>query len=97
MQLVPDFLARFRPAFPVGYTSRESVYEYLQVPSNKPISVPIFVFIDRKGTIRGQYLGGDPFFQDLDKNTRAMIESLLKEPGPAHKSASKKGKKKAGD
>jgi len=39
--------------------------------------------------VRAQHGGDDPFFQAEDKNTRAMIESLLKEPAP-----SKKGTKK---
>jgi hypothetical protein len=75
--------------FPVGYTNRHTVYEYLQVPSNSPFSVPIFVFIDKKGTIRAQYMGDDPFFKNEDKNTRAMIESLLKEPAQTKKGAKK--------
>ena len=88
-QLLPDFLTRFRPAFPVGYTSRETVYNYLQQPSTLPFSVPMYLFIDKKGMVRAQHGGDDPFFQAEDKNTRAMIESLLKEPAP-----SKKGTKK---
>ena len=88
-QLLPEFLARFRPAFPVGYTSRATVNDYLQLPPTAPFSVPIFVFIDKKGSIRAQHTGEDLFFQAEDKNTRAMIESLLKEGA-----ASKKGAKK---
>jgi hypothetical protein len=46
------------------------------------------VFIDKKGMIRAQHIGDDPFFQNEDKNTRAMIESLLKkEPVPTKKGA----------
>jgi len=88
-QLLPEFLMRFRPAFPVGYTGRATVYDYLQLPSTRPFSVPTYVFIDKKGMIRAQHPGDDPFFQAEDKNTRAMIDSLLKEPA-----ASKKGTKK---
>lgn len=88
-QLLPDFLTRFRPAFPVGYTSRASVYDYLQFPANMPFSVPMMVFIDRKGVIRAQHLGDDPFFENQDKNIRSMIDSLLKEPASAKKAAKK--------
>jgi len=88
-QLLPDFLTRFRPVYPVGHTTRAAVIEYLQIASNTPMFVPIFVFIDKKGMIREQHLGGgDNFLQDQDKNTRAVIESLLKEQGQ-----SKAGKK----
>src|SRR6476469_7014329 len=31
-QNVPGFIAKFHPSFPVGYSPRESVYEYLQHP-----------------------------------------------------------------
>jgi len=85
LQLLPDFIAKFHPAFPVGYTSRETVYDYLKAPSNTPFSVAIYLFIDKKGMIRQQEVGGTAFFQNEDKNTRAVIESLLKEPAPARK------------
>ena len=41
--------------------------------------MPQLVFIDRKGTIRAQYGGGDAFYKDEEKNMREMIVSLLKE------------------
>jgi len=89
-QLLPDFLARFRPVYPVGYTSRASVIEYLQVSSNTPMYVPIILFIDKKGTIREQHIGNDDkFLEDLNKNARAVIESLLKETTPAKKATKK--------
>jgi len=81
--LLPGFVQQYQPAFPIGYSSRPSVLEYLQHPPQQPASVPIYVFIDRKGAIRAQHLGTDPFFQNEDKNTRAMVESLLKEPAGA--------------
>jgi len=80
-QLLPEFIARFRPLFPVGHASRASVYDYLKLPSTSRFSVPIYVFIDKKGMIREQHNGEDPFFQAEDKNTRALIETLLNEKG----------------
>ena len=89
-QLLPSFLNQFHPAFPVGYAPRATVLEYLQEPSNAPLSVPILVFIDKKGTIRAQHMGSDdPFFKDQEKNMRAEIESLLKEPAQTRKAAKK--------
>ena len=81
--LVPDFIKQFQPAFPVGYASRAETMGYLQHSVMEQAYVPIMVFIDRKGTIRGQYFGDDPFFQNQDKNVRDKIEELLKEPGGA--------------
>jgi thiol-disulfide isomerase/thioredoxin len=89
-QLLPDFLTRFRPTFPVGYANRATVNEYLQVPSNIPFSVPVLLFIDKKGTIRSQHMGSDDrLFQDQEKNIRAEIDALLKEPAQTRKSAAK--------
>jgi thiol-disulfide isomerase/thioredoxin len=79
-QLLPEFVNRFRPAFPVGFTSRETVNEYLKLPATAPFKIPIYVFIDKKGMIRAQHMAGEPFFQDDPKSTRALIETLLKEP-----------------
>jgi peroxiredoxin len=87
-QLLPGFLTQFHPTFPVGYAARPTVLEYLQVPSNVPLSVPILVFIDKKGTIRSQHMGSDdPFFKDQEKSMRAELEALLKEPAQARKKA----------
>ena len=88
-QLLPAFVTRFRPVFPVGFTSRETVNEYLKLPADVPFKIPVYVFIDRKGTMRALHLAGEPFFQDDPKNTRAMIESLLKEPAQTRQGAKK--------
>jgi thiol-disulfide isomerase/thioredoxin len=88
--LVPGFIAQFQPAFPVGYTSREQVNEYLQHPAGKPIYVPELIFIDRNRVIRGQFIGNDDFFKDQDKNIRAMFDTLLKEPVAAKKTSAHK-------
>jgi peroxiredoxin len=89
-QLLPDFMAKFHPDFPVGYAPRATVLEYLQAPSNAPLSVPVLVFIDRKGIIRSQHMGSDdPFFNDLEKSIRTELESLLKEPAHARRTVQK--------
>ena len=83
--LVPDFIKEFKPSFPVGYTDRIPVHAYLDHPETMQMYVPILVFIDRKGMIRYQYTGDDPFFQNQEKNVREIIEQLLKEPAPVKK------------
>ena len=81
--LVGDFIDRFQPSFPMGYNNRESVMEYVQIPTTVRTYVPIIVFIDRKGIIRAQHTGEDDFFREdqQEKNMRTMIESLLREGG----------------
>ncbi len=85
--LVPGFIAQFRPAFPVGYASRDTVFEYEQASLAKPNYVPELIFIDRNRVIRAQYSGADDFFKDQEKNIRAMLDTLLKEPDTPGKSA----------
>ena len=89
-QLLPGFIAQFQPAFPVGFSTREQVHEFLQHLGNKPAYVPELVFIDRHRVIRAQYSGELDFFKEQDKNIRAMVESLLKEPMAAKKNGHKK-------
>jgi thiol-disulfide isomerase/thioredoxin len=79
-QLVPGFIAQFRPAFPVGSAERDSVLEYEQASLAKPNYVPDLIFIDRNRVIRAQHDGGDDFFKDQEKNIREMLDTLLKEP-----------------
>jgi len=88
--LVPGFIAQFQPTFPVGSTTREQVNEYLQHPAGKPSYVPEIIFIDRNRVIRAQYTGNDDFFKDQDKNIRAMLDTLLKEPVAAKKTSAHK-------
>ncbi|HZT32036.1 MAG TPA: TlpA disulfide reductase family protein [Bryobacteraceae bacterium] len=77
---VPDFIKRFQPTFPVGFSDRNSVIEYLQHPAMFKLLMPQIVFVDRQGTIRAQYSGEEPFFAgDQEKNIRDEIENLLKE------------------
>jgi peroxiredoxin len=83
--LVPDFIKQYQPAFPVGYTERLDAHGYLQHSEQLQMYVPVLVFIDRKGMIRHQYLGDDPFQQNQEKNLRDTIEALLKEPAASKK------------
>ncbi|MGH9659986.1 MAG: TlpA disulfide reductase family protein [Bryobacteraceae bacterium] len=91
---VPDFNQKFRPAFPVGHTTREAVLEYLQHSPIMQFYVPIMVFIDREGIIRKQAMGDDAFFQDQEKNTRLAIEEMLKPAASTRKAAPVAAKKK---
>jgi hypothetical protein len=87
-----DFGARFHPNFPVGKISREFIANYAQITPMMRVNVPILFFIDRKGTIRAQYFGNDPFFDPesaLKDRVKAEIDKLLQEDSPPRK---KKGK-----
>ncbi len=85
--LVPEFVRQFGLTFPVGVGNRDEVIAYLQYPLVKPLYVPQGLLVDRKGVIRAQYSGEDDFFKDFDKNLRAQVEALLKEPAGAARRA----------
>lgn len=89
--LVSDFIRTYKPEYPMGWTTREAVYEYLQQSHMFQLYVPIIVTIDRAGVIREQHLGDDPYGHDPDKNVRASVEVIMK---PASTSAVAAGKKK---
>jgi hypothetical protein len=84
-KLVPGFVQQFQPIFPVGYSTRPDVLAYLNHSVMNPLYVPSMVFIDKSGMIRYTHLGGDPFYQNLNKNLHDTLEELVKTPAGAKK------------
>lgn len=76
------FVAAHQVTHPVAAIQRDRVYEFAQLSPVMRHSVPIMVFIDRRGRIRAQYEGDAAFFQNEEANLRAKCLELLKEPGP---------------
>jgi peroxiredoxin len=78
---VPNFIKRFQPNFPVGYsTDQIGVLAFLQHPATAIPHMPMLAFIDRHGIIRDQYQGIDALLSDEGKqeaNLRAEIEKLI--------------------
>jgi hypothetical protein len=65
--------------YPVGYTTAETVMNYMGFSVMDRYVVPQIVVIDRKGMIRAQSpVAGDPNLQD-EKYLRNLITELLKE------------------
>jgi len=96
--LVPDFVTRFHPPFPVGLAPRDPVLSFLQHPTMYRMYMPQVAFIDRDFVIRAQHAGDDPFFtneEQQEKNLRDQIEALLKEGAPAAKKHGSPKAKKA--
>jgi peroxiredoxin len=81
--LVDDYVKQFSLDFPVGWSPREPVINFLQHPVMMMMSFPNLVIIDRKGIIRYQYPGGDKFFENEEKNLREVLLPLLKAPATA--------------
>jgi peroxiredoxin len=90
--LVDDYVKQFSLDFPVGWSGRDPVINFLQHPVMMMMSFPNLVIIDRNGQIRHQYPGGDKFFENEEKNLREVLLPLLKAPAPA---GAKKAVKKA--
>jgi peroxiredoxin len=78
---VPNFIKRFQPNFPVGYsTDQIGVLGFLQHPTSAIPHMPMLAFIDRHGIIREQDQGIDALLSDDAKqeaNLRAEIEKLI--------------------
>jgi peroxiredoxin len=94
--LTADFNREQGVTYPVGYGLRDAAYGYLQHPTMLQLYMPAIVMIDRKGTIVGQYPGGDPIFganlQQREANLRKLIQDNLKTAAaPAKKATAKKG------
>lgn len=73
-----EFLERFQPPFPVGWTTDAVVRAYLRIPivDPHPLYAPYMVFLDRRGVIRAEAQGD--FFRNAEQNLRAELEKLLK-------------------
>jgi len=57
------------------------------------LMMPQLVVIDRKGVIRYQYPGNDPFFENEEKNLREILLPLLKQGTAAPAKAKAAAKK----
>jgi peroxiredoxin len=76
--LLPEFLQKFQPTFPVGYCSRDEVMVYVQYSVLKPFYVPHMVFLDKRGIVRGDFAGESDFMTMPDVNIRTELDQLLK-------------------
>jgi len=76
--LLQPFTQRYKLTFPVGYLDQEGIQKIADVPEGKRPFVPIYMFIDRKGTVKFQFYGDEPFFKDEEKTTRVIIENMVK-------------------
>jgi len=88
---LPQFLDRYRPAWPTGFCGRDPAMEFLQISLMNPGYVPKMTVIDRGGVIRAQYDGMDAVFEPGGgKILRTKLDEVLamKAP-PAAKPAAK--------
>ena len=80
---VPDFVKTFGVNFPVAYSDRDKVLDYLGFSPMMRTVVPQIIWIDRKGMIRSQTNAseGDEKLR-TEPYWREMIQTLTAEPEP---------------
>jgi glutathione peroxidase-family protein len=72
-------LAKLQTGIPLGYLDQNTTMQLVDFNRNEHPFVPIYMFVDRKGTVRFQYGGKDDFFKNEEKNTRLLVEGMLKQ------------------
>lgn len=79
---IVDFTMRYRPSFPVGYMDLKTGLKYADIPDGKRPTVPILMFVDKKGVVRFEYQRDEPFFNDAERQTRLIASGLINEGRP---------------
>ena len=65
--------------FPVGYLDQNTTMQVFDFKRDDHPYVPLYLFVDKTGKVRFQYTANDDFFKNEEKNTRLLVESLLKQ------------------
>jgi hypothetical protein len=88
---IEGFVGRYKVPFPVGAAEGDKANVFMQNSVVKPTYVPWLVFIDRAGTIRAQYNGGDALFNGGAAAIAKVVDPLLAgRPAAAPKKAAGK-------
>jgi hypothetical protein len=75
--MLEPFVQRYRPLFPMGYLNVDEMMKLGDIGPKGGVA-PIFLFVDRKGVVRQQVFGDNPFFKAEELSTRKAIQDLLK-------------------
>jgi peroxiredoxin len=75
--MLPIFVQRYRPAFPIGFIEKEAIIKVADVPEGMRPVVPILLFIDRWGMVREQYYGDHPVVKNGEPAIRALANAML--------------------
>lgn len=82
--LVGSIVDNFKLTYPVGYTDKNSVDQYLNRGPSEVLRIPQVIIIDRAGMIRAQSGGYDGNLKLEDEAyLRTLLGGLLKEGVPA--------------
>jgi peroxiredoxin len=78
---IKGFVDRYRPGFPVGYITEQPFRKLADIgPDDRPY-VPMFMFIDKKGTVRFEYTAIDGLMEKSQraKASSSIVEGLLRQ------------------
>jgi hypothetical protein len=78
ISLIGPFIQRYRPTFPMGVLSRDATRRLADFTSEERPFVPIFMIVDSGGTVRFQAYGDSEFFKNEDRETRKVLDQMLK-------------------
>ena len=70
---------RLQLGYPLSYLDQVTTMQLCDFKREDHPFVPMYLFVDKKGTVRFQYSGNEDFFKNEEKNTRILIEGLLKQ------------------
>jgi peroxiredoxin len=73
------FAERYRFPFPIGHLDRRAAIKLADLNANARPVVPYILFVDWQGSVRFQYAGNDPIFNQGDKGIRAIADGLLRQ------------------
>lgn len=77
--LVGSIADSLKLTYPVGYTTKDNVDQYLERAPNEVLRIPQVIIIDRNGVIREQTGVENPKLED-ENSLRTLISGLLREP-----------------
>lgn len=75
---IRSFVARYRPAFPVGYLDKQGFIKLANLRPNARPFVPILMFVDPKGQVRQEYFGDQPRMSKPEPAIRSTVNELMK-------------------
>lgn len=76
---IRPFRDRHKITIPLGVLTEDEARRLSDSGPKDHLKVPAFLFVDKKGVVRFQHPGDDKFFDNVDKNTRSVIENLLRQ------------------
>jgi peroxiredoxin len=73
------FAEEYKPSYPIGMIDANLLAKFGELTPEIRPTVPMLFFIDRNGTVVGEYFGADPFMDEKfqDENIRAKVMNIV--------------------